>query len=316
MFRTLFLAESALKSFLAGGVGGICVVLVGHPLDLIKVRRISSGQLCESFNISLTIFQWTQVRMQTAGAGASTSVLGMFTTTFRQQGIRGLYRGVSAPLVAVSPLFATSFWGYDMGQRMIRWAQPGTHDLTIAQKCVAGGISAFPTTALMAPSERIKVLLQTNQTKYKGMADCALAIYKEGGIRSLYRGTGATLLRDVPGSIAWFGVYEWVKLGMMKAQGIEDMSQLSPTAVLTAGGFAGMACWGVSIPADVLKSRFQAAPEGTYRGLWDVYAKLMAEEGPAALFTGIRPALIRAFPANAACFFGMEVARKMLSFMD
>jgi len=30
-------AESALKSFLSGGVGGVCVVLVGHPLDLIKV---------------------------------------------------------------------------------------------------------------------------------------------------------------------------------------------------------------------------------------------------------------------------------------
>lgn len=34
----LIAAESALKSFLSGGVGGICVVLVGHPLDLIKVR--------------------------------------------------------------------------------------------------------------------------------------------------------------------------------------------------------------------------------------------------------------------------------------
>lgn len=33
-------AESALKSFLSGGVGGICVVLVGHPLDLIKVRSM------------------------------------------------------------------------------------------------------------------------------------------------------------------------------------------------------------------------------------------------------------------------------------
>ena len=28
---------SAFKNFIAGGVGGICVVLVGHPLDTIKV---------------------------------------------------------------------------------------------------------------------------------------------------------------------------------------------------------------------------------------------------------------------------------------
>lgn len=55
--------------------------------------------------------------MQTAGAGgASASVVSMFTTTFRQEGIRGLYRGVSAPLTAVTPMFAVSFWGYDMGE--------------------------------------------------------------------------------------------------------------------------------------------------------------------------------------------------------
>ena len=30
--------------------------------------------------------------------------------------IRGLYRGMSAPLVGVTPIFATCFWGYDMGK--------------------------------------------------------------------------------------------------------------------------------------------------------------------------------------------------------
>jgi solute carrier family 25 carnitine/acylcarnitine transporter 20/29 len=87
-------------------------------------------------------------------------------------------------------------------------------------------------------------------------------------------------------------------------------------AVLSAGGLAGMACWVVSIGPDVLKSRYQTAPDGMYTGLGDVFTKLMKEEGAAGLFTGIRPALIRAFPANAACFFGMEVARKLFVFMD
>lgn len=287
-------AESALKSFLSGGVGGICVVLVGHPLDLIKVR------------------------MQTGGAaGANSSVAGMFVDTFRTHGIRGLYRGVSAPLISITPIFATSFWGYDIGQRMVRYASPSSVDLSLTQKCIAGGISAFPTTLLMAPSERIKCLLQTAKPgQYKGMADCVMQVYKTGGIASIFRGTGLTLMRDVPGSVAWFGTYEAVKLGLMKAQGIEDTSKLSPLAVLSAGGLAGMACWIVSIPVDVIKSRFQSAPEGMYGGMGDVFSKLIREEGPSALFAGIRPALIRAFPANAACFFGMEVAREVFSFLD
>ena len=37
LFYLIFAAESALKSFLSGGFGGVCIVLVGHPLDLVKV---------------------------------------------------------------------------------------------------------------------------------------------------------------------------------------------------------------------------------------------------------------------------------------
>lgn len=73
---------------------------------------------------------------------------------------------------------------------------------------------------------------------------------------------------------------------------------------------------GVAIPPDVLKSRYQTAPEGTYTGLMDVYKTLIREEGHGALLTGFRPAMIRAFPANAACFLGMELAKKGLAFMD
>lgn len=34
---------------------------------------------------------------------------------------RGFYRGVSAPLVGVTPIFATCFWGYDMGLKLCRY---------------------------------------------------------------------------------------------------------------------------------------------------------------------------------------------------
>ena len=101
---------------------------------------------------------------------------------------------------------------------------------------------------------------------------------------------------------------------MLEMQGIDGTNQLSPLAVLTAGGLAGVFAWPVIIPLDVLKSRFQS--NDSYQNMRDVYQKVIAEGGAGALYAGLRPAMIRAFPANAACFFGMEVARKMLSFMD
>ena len=255
--------------------------------------------------------------MQTgAVSGANVSVFAILRNTIASEGMPGLYRGVAAPIVAVSPIYALSFWGYDMGQRVVNlFRRDPSSPMTLAHICVAGGLSAFPATAVMAPTERIKCLMQVNP-KYTGMPDCARQVYNEGGFKSLFKGTALTLMRDVPGSIAWFGTYEIAKRELTRMQGINDQSQLSPVAVLTAGGFAGMACWGVCIPFDTLKSRFQTAPEGKYGNVLDVYRHLVKEEGAGALFTGFRPAMIRAFPANAACFLGMEVAKKALAFLD
>lgn len=293
-------ADSALKSFLSGGVGGFCTVISGHPLDLVKVRIQTGG---DKF--------------------ANASILGMLKKTFAKDGFSGLYRGVSAPLIAVTPMFALSFWAYDMSKRVVMSADKeykgdsASYPFTISQLCAAGALSAFPTTAIMAPSERLKCMLQIYPERYSGLMDCARKVYAEGGIKSVFRGTGATLLRDIPGGVAYFGTYEFLKRSFMRLQNIDPQSgALSPLSVLCAGGFAGMACWGVIIPMDVLKSKFQTAPEGKYSGIGDVYKQLMKEEGPGALVKGMRPALIRAFPANAACFFGMEVARKSFAFMD
>lgn len=69
---------------------------------------------------------------------------------------------------------------------------------------------------------------------------------------------------------------------------------------LIAGGTAGICNWMVAIPSDVLKSRLQTAPEGTYpNGIRDVFRHAMREEGIRALYKGATPVMLRAFPANA-----------------
>ena len=39
----------------------------------------------------------------------------------------------------------------------------------------------------------------------------------------------------------------------------------------------------------------------------------MRTEGPGSLFKGLTPVILTAFPANAACFLGFEVAMKVLN---
>lgn len=254
--------------------------------------------------------------MQTGTTNAS--IGGLLQKTFHGEGVAGLFRGVSAPLAVVTPLFAVGFWAYDIGQRGIRqyYNYAPNHELTLGQLCVAGGFSAIPQTVLMTPSERLKVLMQVNPGRYSSLLDCAKQVYREGGLRSMYRGTSLTLWRDIPGNIAWFGTYEFCKSHFTKMviKPGADPKEKSTLAILTAGGVAGMACWAVCIPFDVLKSRQQAAPRSM--PATQILQDLVRAEGWSALYRGLRPALVRAFPANAACFYGMEMTRDALAFLD
>jgi len=231
-------------------------------------------------------------------------------------GIKGLYRGMAAPLVGVTPIFAVCFWGYDQGKSIVRYFSntPSNEPLSLFQISIAGGYSALPTTAVMVPAERVKCILQVQgqqagAVQYKGPVDAAKGIWKEGGIRALYKGTAATLWRDIPGSVAYFGMYEALKRGLTPKDGKQT---LNPLVVIFAGGMAGIANWTVAIPADVVKSRLQTAPPGTYKGTMDCVTQLIRQDGYGALFKGLGPAMLRAFPANAGCFLGMEMSLKLL----
>lgn len=118
--------------------------------------------------------------------------------TIQREGFRGLYKGMSAPISGVAPIFAMSFFGFGLGKRLQQ--QTPNEKLSNTQLFLAGAFSGVFTTSIMAPGERIKCLLQIQQggnqpQKYNGMVDCAKQLYKEGGIRSIYKGSFATLLR-------------------------------------------------------------------------------------------------------------------------
>lgn len=284
--------SDTLEYFVSGGFGGICTVLVGHPFDTIKVRLQTMPVPKES---EPPLYKGT---------------LDCVKQIFLREGVTGFYKGIGPPLIGIAPIFAISFMGFQLGQTLL-----STGKWLYFDYLKAGAFSGIFTTIIMAPGERIKCLLQIQNddktVKYKGTLDCAIQLYKEGGVRSIYKGTGATLLRDIPAAGLYFATYEIVK------DYCTNFGQKPNTIYTTvfAGGSAGVTHWLIGMPFDVLKSRLQTAPEGTYKnGLRDVFKAMMINEGPLALYTGIVPVLIRSFPANAACFLGFEFFRQLIAY--
>ncbi|RKP39202.1 mitochondrial carrier domain-containing protein, partial [Dimargaris cristalligena] len=312
---------AAWQSFIAGGFGGMCLVLAGHPFDLLKVRL-------------QTLTQLGQPGSTVPVGSISASQLGRHI--FTQEGLRGLYRGVIPPLLGATPINAIAFWAYDFGLRSVRYlddqfgnpSMTPPHVLSLAQIAGAGAISGIFPVLLIGPAERIKVLQQSTRPPVASASPVrpsVLAIirqvYRAEGLGGIFRGTPAAALRDIPGCAVYFTTYEAVRrqLSPRPTPGASvpanpGWNLPTPVVVLLAGGVAGIIDWAVTMPVDTLKSRLQTAPPGMYpRGIRDVARHLVQTEGWSSLYRGIGPVMLRAFPANAACFAGYEAAMSVLS---
>lgn len=231
-------------------------------------------------NSNLQIFVYYQVRLQTMplpAAGQPPKYKGIIdctVKTFSREGVRGFYRGISAPLIGVTPIYAVDFAVYAAGKRLF---QTDEHvKLTYSQIFMAGVGAGICSALVTVPTDRIKVLLQTQPvtgpTMYNGLIDTALKLYRQGGMRSLFKGTCACVLRGECGMIfictylttlfltdsptgIYFVVYE----------GLQDLARqhatsgsITPTSTIFSGGMAGIAFWSLAVPFDVLKSRLQS----------------------------------------------------------
>ena len=70
--------------------------------------------------------------------------------------------------------------------------------------------------------------------------------------------------------------------------------------------------WTVAMPFDVPKtnvqSRYDCKIIGSY---FPEMVKIIKERGILGLYNGLGPTLVRAFPANAALFLGVETGKKI-----
>jgi len=238
-------------------------VLAGYPLDTVKVR------------------------IQTSPPGTYRGTFDCLFDCVRKDGVRGLYRGMTSPLLGVAGINAVTF-GVN-AQVLKQLPQPDS----ISSITIAGASAGLIQTSIVSPMELVKTQMQVcGQTDISGTVS---HITRAAGFGGIFRGLGITATREVPAFAVYFSSYEVI---------VRNLGE-STSAVLFGGGMAGVLSWVTTYPQDVIKSRLQADAFGAsqmYRGPLHCLKLSLKEEGHSFLFRGIGSTVIRAFPMNAVTF--------------
>ncbi|XP_032171063.1 mitochondrial ornithine transporter 1-like isoform X2 [Mustela erminea] len=87
----------------------------------------------------------------------------------------------------------------------------------------------------------------------------------------------------------------------------------SPVPLMLSGGVGGICLWLAVYPVDCVKSRIQVlSMSGKQAGFIGTFISIVKNEGITASYSGLKPTMIRVFPANRALFLAYEYSRKLM----
>jgi len=178
-----------------------------------------------------------------------------------------------------------------------------TQQLSILTGCSAGATESF----VVVPFELVKIKLQDKSSTFGGPLDVVKQIIRKEGILGLYAGMEATFWRHFWWNGGYFGCIFQVRSMMPKAE--TPQAQLFNNFVSgTVGGFVGTA---INTPFDVVKSRIQGATQTPgvvpkYNWTYPALLTIMREEGPAALYKGFAPKVLRLAPGGGVLLLVVE----------
>ncbi|POW11950.1 hypothetical protein PSHT_08247, partial [Puccinia striiformis] len=311
-----------LKDIGYGSIAGICSKLFEHPFDLVKVRLQSQPlHLPSRYNGPVDCFR------QTVG----------------HEGFRGLYRGVSMPVVGAMAENATLFLVYGQVQQLIRrLAFPDQvierrpPPLPLGYLSIAAACGGAMASLILTPIELVKCKMQVQQiaadpTNNKvGPLGIVRSVLKRDGFAGLWLGQTGTLLRETGGAAIWFCTFESiVALFVKRHQEQQQQStglpnnrvlskdDLSSPELMISGGIAGILYNLVFFPADSIKSTIQTASEliptstsqtPTNNGFLNVGRQIVQNRGWKGLYAGCGITCLRSAPSSALIFWITKMA--------
>ncbi|KAG0057625.1 hypothetical protein BGZ83_006998 [Gryganskiella cystojenkinii] len=249
---------SLLQCMLAGAMAGTAVDTALFPLDTLKTRLQSK-----------------------AGFAAS-------------GGFRGVYSGLTSAVIGSAPGASLFFVAYEGLKKTLTTVLPDEKYAPMVHLMSASG-GEVAACFVRVPTEVIKQRMQTKQ--FVTTSSAVKSVIHNEGVLGFYRGYLSTVAREIPFSCIQFPLYEYMKKTWAHST---QRSAVDPWQAAICASIAGGIAAGITTPLDVVKTRVMlsqrnavsagGAPNSAYySGIIPTFKRILAEEGPRALFSGIGP---------------------------
>ena len=251
-----------------GTFSGVTCVIVGHPLDTIKVR------------------------IQTGSTGP------MF---------RGLFRGIVPPLLAVTPSWVGVFLAYGAALKVVGSNDLNCVAIAGGMSGLAYSVVMCPFELVKVNAQKSQLsTVQALREVWRSASGHTNLIGGEAagstsfwrGIRGMYRGIGSCTLRDVAQS----AVYYYCAESLNRSEWMNR--KFGNATPLIAGAITGVAHVSAEFPFDTVKSRFQT--DLALRKYSEAIAELATPGVLRKVSRALVPALTRAVVAHSCSFLAVQ----------
>lgn len=248
---------STAQLMVAGTMGGLCQILVTYPLELVRTR----------LSLSTTSLE-----------GAYSGIIDCLRGTVAKEGVKGLYKGITATIWSGAPYTGLQMTSYELVKRqLVRmphiFVDQGSADLA-ANKRHADAHSASVTAA--------HDVSRSNVVHVPEFSHIPLVTSTNGSSSTSSTGTG----------------------------------QINMLGKLTAGGISGLVSQTLTYPGDTIRRRMQTNGMGgrarLYTTTWDCVRQVWQQEGPRAFMRGATTNVWRCVPGAAIQFAVYDTVMTLL----
>ncbi|KAF2200350.1 mitochondrial carrier [Delitschia confertaspora ATCC 74209] len=272
-------------SFIAGGIAACGAVTVTHGFETVKIRLQLQGEL-QTKKDAPRLYR---------------GVLHGVSVIVKNEGMRGLLRGLNCAYFYQIMLNGCRLGFYEPVRSTLtstiykdpKYQSFGINIFSGASSGILGAICGSPFFLIKTRLQSFSPFLPVGtQHHYAGALDGMRTIYRNEGLKGLYRGVGPAMVRTGFGSSVQLPTYFFAKRHLTRIFGMKEGMPLH-VASSTASGFV-VCC--VMHPPDTVMARMYNQTGNLYNGAFDCLFRTVKTEGLLAVYKGFFAHLARILP--------------------